>query len=235
LTEISVLNAGFVRLESHMGSDLTVVNAARVSFGKRSNMLTDADAKLIRYLAKHKHWTPFAHPQVTLHLKMPIFVARQWMRSNVGVVWNEISRRYVDSEPEFYIPEIWRCRPSGGIKQGSGTEQIVPQPFGAGRCRNCGVPIPESGAYEDACKYAADQYRHLLDSGVAPEMARVVLPQSTFTEVWGTFSLASVHRICSLRLDPHAQWEIQQYAQAVDKIVGELFPVSWAALTNRSA
>lgn len=205
-----------------MGSDLTVVNAARVSFGKRSESLTEADKKLIRYLADHNHWTPFAHPQVTLHLKMPIFVARQWMKSNVGAVYNEVSRRYVDSEPEVYMPEEFRGRPEKGIKQGSGGPLDVTDEFDA------------HDLYFAVCRDACESYKTLIEMGVAPEMARAVLPLSTYTEIWMTASLAALYRICSLRLDFHAQWEIQQYAQAVDKIVGELFPVSWAALTNRS-
>ncbi len=220
IDEIPVLNTGFVRLESVMGSDLTVVNAARVSFGKRSESLTDADKRLIRYLADHKHWTPFAHPQVTFHIKLPIFVARQWMKSNVGVVYNEVSRRYVDSHPDFYIPENWRERPQNGMKQGSGE------------------PFPDAAAewaermYEESISDSASKYHLLIKGGVAPEMARMVLPLSTMTEIWMTSSLSAAHRICSLRLDPHAQWEIQQYAAAVDKIMSEQFPISWAALSG---
>jgi thymidylate synthase (FAD) len=206
-----------------MGSDLTVVNAARISFNKRSESLTEADKRLIQYLAKHKHWTPFAHPQVTLHIKLPIFVARQWMKSNVGVVYNEVSRRYVDESPEFYIPASWRERPKNGMKQGSGE------------------PFPDAAAawaermYIEAISQAASNYHLLIKGGVAPEMARMVLPLSTYTEIWMTASLAAVHRICSLRLDPHAQWEIQQYAKAVDSIMAPLFPVSWGALSSITA
>jgi thymidylate synthase (FAD) len=205
-----------------MGSDLTVVNAARISFNKRSESLTEADKRLIQYLAKHKHWTPFAHPQVTLHIKLPIFVARQWMKSNVGVVYNEVSRRYVDSEPEFYIPMEWRGRPEKGIKQGSG-DVLTGDP---------GIDCALS--YEYALSEIRLVYADMLRAGCAPEMARMVLPQSTMTEIWTTASLAAIHRICSLRLDPHAQWEIQQYAKAVDSIMAPLFPVSWVALSNRS-
>lgn len=218
--EIPVLNTGFVRLESCMGSDLTVVNAARVSFGKRSESLTDADKRLIRYLADHKHWTPFAHPQVTFHIKLPIFVARQLMKSNVGVVYNEVSRRYVDSVPEVYIPEEMRGRPEKNIKQGSGER------LGANS------EVAAHDLYFAICRESVLAYNTLLKFGVAPEMARMVLPLSTYTEIWQTASLSAVHRICSLRLDPHAQWEIQQYAAAVDKIMAERFPISWAALSK---
>jgi thymidylate synthase (FAD) len=218
-----VLDKGFVRLESVMGSDLTVVNAARISFNKRSESLTEADKRLIQYLAKHKHWTPFAHPQVTLHIKLPIFVARQWMKSNVGVVYNEVSRRYVDSEPEFYIPMEWRGRPEKGIKQGSGDVLTGSSDL------TC------DSAYGFAIDASRGVYEAMLKAGCAPEMARMVLPLSTYTEIWMTASLAAIHRICSLRLDPHAQWEIQQYAKAVDSIMAPLFPVSWGALTSITA
>jgi thymidylate synthase (FAD) len=258
MTKIPVLDKGFVRLVDHMGSDLTVVNAARVSFAKESKwiyptggtpdcfscgwcedpekgrVLHERDARLIRYLAKHEHWTPFGHPQITLHFKWPIFVARQAMRSNIGICWNEVSRRYVDDTPEFYEPKVWRKRPDGSIKQGSGEEfwpyledfyGEAPKEYGHNPpCH------PRIGEYQDI---ALMQYNELLAQGAAPEMARMVLPQSTYTEAWGTFSLAALARFYKLRADSHAQLEIQEFAHAIDSLVCPMFPVSWAALTNK--
>ena len=229
--QIPVLDAGFVTLLDSMGTDLTVVNAARVSFAKRSQgtldaqgrgRLCEADEKLIRYLAHNEHWTPFGHCQATLHLKMPIFVARQWMRSNIGIVYNEVSRRYIDSPPEFYTPSHWRGRPTGGMKQGSSQ-----------------APFPDAwaGLASDALKAAHEnanaEYQKLLRCGVAPEMARMVLPQSTYTEFWMTASLAAFARVVSLREDSHAQWETQQYALAVATHCKSLWPVSWASLNTK--
>lgn len=220
MTQVNVLDKGFVRLVDHMGTDCTVVNAARISFGKSVTEMSDKDIRLLKYLAKHKHWTPFAHPQITLHIKMPIFVARQFMKSNVGVVYNEISRRYVDDTPEFYHPKEWRSRPEGSVKQGSGdrldpyTDQVVDN---------------DAMLIKEECLAV---YRNMLNRGVAPEMARMVLPVSMYTEVWATMSLQAAHRIVSLRLDPHAQWEIQQYGKAMDDIIHPLFRHAWSALNG---
>ena len=217
MTKIPVLDKGHVEVVQSWGSDLTVVNAARVSFNKHSDVLTDKDRKLIHYLAKHQHWTCFGHCGVTLRLKWPIFVARQAMRSNIGICWNEVSRRYVDDTPEFYEPEVWRGRPEGSIKQGSSEESYK-------------VAL----LYENLNQMCLRQYEDLItELKVAPEMARMVLPQSTYTEAWGTFSLAALARFYKLRADSHAQKEIQEFARAIDSLVRPLFPVSWAALTNK--
>lgn len=248
---VECLDKGFVRLVDHMGSDLTVVNAARVSFAKESKMesevfedlesaeawgnvdydflysdrwmggyyaerLSEKDARLIRHLAKHEHWTPFGHPQVTLHFKWPVFVARQAMRSNIGICWNEESRRYIQTEPEFYEPKVWRSKPEGSIKQGSGEESWEVALLYPGLDQMC-----------------LQQYEDLLELGIAPEMARMVLPQSMYTECWGTFSLAALSRFYKLRSDSHAQKEIQDYAAAIDSLVRPLYPVSWKALTGK--
>lgn len=227
-TTLTVLDKGFVRLVDRMGTDLTVVNAARVSFSKKSEWahdvndkgvpcnphLSERDAKLIKYLARHNHWTPFGHPQLTFHMKMPLFVARQWMRSNVGIVYNEVSRRYVDDAPEFYEPKKWRPRPDRSMKQGSG-EGEVKVTFG-----------------ETNPELLVRPYNDLLDQGVAPEMARMVLPQSMYTEFWMTASLAACARMFGLRVDSHAQYEVQCYAQSMGKLIEPLFPVSWAALVD---
>ena len=231
IEKIEVLDHGHVQYVEHMGSDLTVVNAARVSFNKESSWdyadshvpspsLPDKDAKLIAYLAKHQHWTPFAHPQITLRIKAPISIRTQLFKHKVGFVENEISRRYVSETPDVYQP-TWRSKPSGGAKQGS-------EDF-----------MPHDSVHEDLCyRYhlcmsdALNLYEKLIKEGVAPEQARFVLPQGTYTEWWWTGSLAAYARVYKQRSDPHAQWEVRQYADAIGKIVQPLFPHSWAALTT---
>jgi len=217
--KVNVLDAsGFVELLETFGNDLTVVNAARVSFAKESHEFSEQDGKLVRYLAKHHHITPFFHPQLRFRIKMPIFVAREWFRHQIGFARNEVSRRYVDSPPECYVPkkEDLRERDSNK-KQGS---------------KDTAVPNAEY-AYEvinDATHAAMDAYRNLLNNGVAPEVARMVLPQSMYTEFIETGSLAAYARLCSLRLDPTAQKEIRDYATAVSTLLEKAFPVSWPAL-----
>ena len=229
-TFISVLDCGHVEYVDHMGSDLTVVNAARVSFNKesdweseqawtgfREHKLTDRDQKLISYLAKHNHWTPFAHPQITLRIKAPIFVRTQLFKHKVGMVENEVSRRYVTDPPQFYVPE-WRGAPTNGAKQGS--SDFIP----LDQCNEL------TEAYTSAVKQAEHIYDQLVARGVAPEQARSVLPQGTYTEWWWTGSLSAYARIYAQRIDAHAQWEVQKYAQAISEIIAPLFPHSWKAL-----
>jgi thymidylate synthase (FAD) len=203
---------------SHFGDDLMVVNAARVSMGKWKDQFNESDAKLIGYLAHNGHESPFFHPQIQLRITAPIFVARQWFRSNVGVARNEESRRYVDNEPTFFTPDEWRSRPDGSIKQGSGEP----------------LPQPKQGeskwVYNAAIDFARKSYEDLLAMGIAPELARIILPQSAMTQWIETASLMAYARICKLRLDSHAQVEIQELAQQVTGIIQPLFPVSWAAL-----
>lgn len=208
---------GFVRLVDYMGSDLTVVNAARVSFKKNKDSLDEKDVKLIKYLATHKHWTPFAHPQVTLHVKAPVFVARQLFKHKVGTTENEVSRRYVDDKPEFYTPSLWRKRPDDSIKQGSSNDE---------------VENPESvdDFYKKAIDLCQQAYEYSIMSGVAPEIARGILPQSMMTEWYWTVSLATAARIFNQRADSHAQAESQEYAWAIDTLLAPLFPFSWEAL-----
>lgn len=216
-----------VELIDHMGTDLTVVNAARVSFDKESewekfsedqhgyHVLAQRDAKLIDYLAKHNHWSPFAHTSIQLRIKAPIFVARQLVKHQVGGVWNEVSRRYVDSEPEFYFPDEWRGRPEGSIKQGSS-----------------GV-ISDGGPALEATKavdYALNAYNWLLNHGVAPEQARMILPQNMMAEWYWTGSLMFFTRVCRERFHPKAQAETREVAERIAEIVAQLFPVSWSAL-----
>ena len=205
----------------HMGSDLSVVNAARVSFGKKSDwmptvhngepkVLQFKDDKLIKYLAKHKHYSPFNHTFVTFHVKAPIFVARQ-LQKHEYTIWNEISRRYVDEEPEFYQPEEWRGR-SADKKQGSdGTVKS-----------NANVPY-----FNDTM---LGVYTQLLDEGVAPEQARMVLPQSMMTEWYWSGTMKAMHKMCSLRCKPDTQLETQIVANHIDEEMAKLFPVSWEAL-----
>jgi len=206
----------------HSGDDLSVVNAARVSFHKESKyesltavrpLLSEKDQKLIKYLATHNHWTPFAHNSITLRIKAPLFVARQAGKHQVGLVWNEVSRRYVDEEPEFYMPDVWRGK-ADNAKQGS--DGIVELQYD---------PIKE------VCGPALDHYNNLLKAGVAPEQARMVLPQNMMTEWIWTGSLAAFARVCRLRLDPHSQQEIQELAGMIKDVIEPLFPVSWPHLT----
>tara|TARA_Y100000389_G_C17426382_1_gene499786 strand:- start:64 stop:738 length:675 start_codon:yes stop_codon:yes gene_type:complete len=221
-----------VTLVDKMGTDLSVVNAARVSFGKVSqwesipeagpipNLLQDRDEKLINYLAKHNHWSPFGHASMQFHIKAPVFVARQLVKHQVGLVWNEVSRRYVDDEVEFYKPEEWRGKPTNS-KQGSSDEV---------------VDINSRGAlvddYEKVCKNAKWTYERLLRLGVAPEQARMVLPQSMFTEWYWSGTLMAFARVCNLRCKPDTQKETQVVANQIDELAEDLFPVSWKALRN---
>lgn len=205
---------------AHFGNDLMVVNTARVSMGKEKAELDDADRRLIAYLAANNHITPFFHPQIQLRITAPIFVARQAFRSTVGTARNEISRRYVDDDPEFFVPDTWRSRPEASIKQGSGGPLPPAFQFLAG------------GAYDRAVRTAVDAYERLLENGIAPEQARMVLPQSMETMWIETGSLAYWARFYELRAEKHAQIEIQQLAENIAKWIAPLFPVSWAALTT---
>lgn len=219
IDKVNVLDKGFVQYVSHMGDDLTVVNAARVSFNKESEEFGDRDEKLIRYLAKHKHWTPFAHPQITLRIKAPIFVRTQLFKHKVGFTENEISRRYVTFEPEIYNP-MWRSAPTNGAKQGSGD-------FISDDATNNRLDFLYGVVAENV-----EVYKKLLDLGVAPEQARAVLPQGTYTEWWWTGSLSSYARVYAQRIDAHAQWEVQQYAKGIGQIIEKLYPTSWKVLTT---
>ena len=209
-----------VTLLDHMGDDLAVVNAARVSMDKESLAMCASDEKLIAYLATHNHWTPFAHVQFQFRIKMPIFVAREWMRSTIGLSRNEVSRRYVDTPPEFWTPKgAWRGR-AENVKQGSGDllqEEV---------CDDA------TRLYWEAVAVCSENYRAMLDIGVCPEQARTLLPQSMMTEFIETGSLAAYARIYNLRSDPHAQVEIQEYAHAIGEAIAPIVPVSWAALTG---
>ena len=206
-----------VEFVSCMGSDITVVNAARVSFNKQVSELTNADEKLIAYLAKHNHWTPFSHPQITFRIKIPIFVARQWYKHTIGFTRNEMSRRYVTSEPEFYNCEEWRKK-ADNVKQGSSDSVIEDW-------------LPNE-AYKSICSHSFSHYHTLLSCNVCPEQARMVLPQCTMTEFYETGSLYAYARLCNLRLDSHAQKEIRDVASLISDRLHLLFPISWHCLCN---
>lgn len=210
-----------VDLIEHMGSDLMVVNAARVSFAKHKTELDAADIKLLHYLAKNHHWTPFGHPHVCFRVEFPIFVARQLIRHNVGLVVNEESRRYIESEPMFHIPgeqSGWRMRPQGSKKQGS-----------SGPANLTTMRIATQ-TVEDATKVAKLAYQGLLSLGIAPEQARMILPLNTMTSWYWTGSLAAFHRVCHLRLSPDAQDETRWVADAINTHLMGLYPHAMAAL-----
>lgn len=219
----------------HMGTDLSVVNAARVSFDKESEWyypgiedkncpveqlsdrrLSDRDAKLIAYLAKHNHKSPFNHCFASFRVKAPIFVARQLVKHEY-MPWNEVSRRYVDDEPEFYTPDVWRKK-ADNVKQGSGGEH-EDQAF----CE---------GQLEYVHEEALDCYKMLLANGVCSEMARMCLPQSMMTEWIWSGTLFAIAKMCNLRLDAHTQYETRVVAKAISDKMAELYPISWKALVN---
>ena len=214
-------NIGFVECLEKFGDDLSVVNAARVSFDKVSYEVTEGDKKLINYLAKHDHVSPFFHPQARFRIKMPIFVAREWFRHTVGFARNEVSRRYVDTPPECWVPKPDEIRERDPrAKQGSKK-----------------TPVEDSEEvhriFRQHTESALKTYSDLLADGVAPEVARSILPQSMYTEFVETASLFGYARLCNLRLDPSAQKEIRDYAEAIHKFMSEAFPASWEALSQK--
>ena len=236
-------------LIDHMGSDLTTVNAARVSFGKKSwwklfttvgvdvthhkdrhlylteKRLGAEDKKLIHYLAKHKHYSPFGHCFASFHIKAPIFVVRQLVKHDY-LRMNEISRRYVDSEPEFYVPDVWRGR-AKDKKQGSSSDVVdIMNYYGTNGKDGCDDP------YLDSCQIAVEVYEDMLAKGAAPEMARMVLPQSMYTEWYWSGSMDAFANMCILRLKEDTQYETRLVAQQIDKVMGDLYPVSWRCLVH---
>lgn len=239
---IPVLDHGFVSLEDSMGNDLTVVNSARVSYGKRATEFADGDAKLLRYMAEHGHMSPFRHGMLQFHIKAPEFVMRQWYKHVVGCEWtsgegrfvdhgwNEISGRYAEYDPEFYIPEHLRPQ-SPDNKQASEdgnlndvVVQITP--------KTGGPPLTSTASkwYESALTQAYGIYKGLLAAGVAKEQARCVLPVCFYTEVYWTISLQGAAHFVKLRDHAGAQYEIQAYARAVETLARERFPISFNAL-----
>lgn len=241
---------------NHLGTDLSVVNAARVSFDKQSDWddyghdwaldtgptLSTKDQRLIKYLATHNHWTPFAHCVITLREKVPIFVARERFRHTVGFNYNEVSRRYVDSKPEFYVPDVWRKR-AQDKKQGSSSESVDTMDI---HYADVIAGVDEHGAfydkvyqtvliseeYQQYLQTVYDMYNNMLEAGVAPEQCRMILPQSMFTEYICTGSLAAFARAYKLRSDSHAQMEIQVLAKEWDRVIRPLFPHAWSSLVD---
>lgn len=204
-----------VELIDKMGSDLSVVNAARVSFHKFHEVFEEGkDEGLINYLSKHNHWTPFAHAFLSFRIKAPIFVARQLVKHQVGLAWNEVSRRYVDDEPEVWFPQVWRGKPVNA-KQGSDGE-YKGSLFGL----------------HEIVESTLVTYEALVHAGMAPEQARMVLPQNMMTEWIWSGSLAAFARVCKLRLDPHAQAETRTIAIQIEESVPEEFNYSWKALLS---
>lgn len=209
---------GYIELIDTFGSDLTVVNAARVSFAKEVTEMKPADEKLVKYLADHDHVSPFFHPQARFRIKMPIFVAREWYRHQIGFARNEVSRRYVDTVPECWIPSPSELRERDPrAKQGSKAS-----------------PVDSSDALQESIREFTQSsvalYTKLLEEKVAPEIARTVLPQSMYTEFIETGSLAAYSRLAGLRLGTDAQAEIRAYAEGMSSLLTPRFPVSWAAL-----
>ncbi len=220
-----------VTLIDSMGTDLSVVNAARVSFDKESQFMYDdddptveyldsKDVKLIKYLYTHNHWTPFAHTCLSFRIKAPIFVARQLGKHQVGLVWNEISRRYVDDEPEFFFPKKWRGKPLNS-KQGSAGEFDVNQPE-----YNLDV------WFTSYCALTVENYKELIKNGLCPEQARIILPQNMMTTWIWTGSLFAFIRVCKLRLDPHTQKETQDVVQDIADVIAQKFPETWGVVMN---
>lgn len=210
-----------VTLLDSLGTDVNVVNAARVSFAKEQIIFEEKDERLIKYLADHDHWTPFSQVQYQVRISAPIFVARQWFKHQIGITRNEVSRRYVDFDPEVYNTRLWRKRPENK-KQGSSDTSFFSE----------SELDTVSFLYSDAVRHASDSYKAMIEKGVAPEQARAVLPQGMYTEWVETGSLAAAARICSLRIQEDAQKEIQDLAIMLQKEIEPIAPYSWKALTN---
>lgn len=210
-------NKSMVDYVDHMGSDLSVVNSARVSFNKTQLEMDEGDERLIKYLARHNHWSPFAHTSIQLRVHAPLFVARQMVKHQVGGVWNEVSRRYVDDEPEFYFPDYWRKR-ANNKKQGS--------------CDHEYIQSVSTDTAQDLVYNIVDCYNRMIEDEVAPELARMILPQNMMTTWYWTGSLMFFHRVYKQRTDPHAQKESQDVANQIGAICSKLFPISWKELNN---
>ena len=217
-----VLDKGFIEVMDSLGNDLTVVNSARVSFGKRKKYWDKSDERLVKYLAKHKHYSPFRHLQVQFHIKAPEFVMRQWYKHVVGIettsnsstkdhAWNEISGRYVEVE-DYYIPNVWRKQSEDNKQASEGTLTEVQNSRAI-------------HSYNTALTLTLNMYERLVrDYGVAKEQARVILPLSQYTEVYWTASFQAIMNFIELRNEKTSQWEIQQYAKVMLELMKETFP-----------
>ena len=204
-----------VTLVDKMGTDLSVVNAARVSYSKTKDVFDAKDEKLIKYLAEHEHWSPFAHASMQFRIKAPIFVARQLVKHQVGLVWNEVSRRYVDFPPEIYRPDAWRGRPINSKQGSDGTVEL-------------GQTIDHN--LETTMESCLILYNTMIQKGVAPEQARMVLPQSMMTEWYWSGTLYAFARVCQLRCAKDTQEETRDIADKISELCAEHFPISWKYL-----
>ena len=200
-----------------MGTDLSVVNAARVSYAKFKDKFENKDEKLIKFLAEHNHWSPFAHASLQFRIKAPVFVARQLVKHQVGLVWNEISRRYVDYTPELYEPKEWRGRPQNSKQGSDGTVSIDSN---------------EKHRLDMTMEQCKIIYNSLIGKGIAPEQARMVLPQSMMTEWIWSGTLYAFARVCNLRCAKDTQEETREVANQIHNICKEEFPISWKYLKN---
>ena len=207
-----------VELIDKMGTDLSVVNAARVSYSKTKDVFDGKDEKLIKFLAEHEHWSPFAHASMQFRIKAPIFVARQLVKHQVGLVWNEVSRRYVDFPPEIYKPDAWRGRPVNSKQGSDGTVEL-------------GQTIDHN--LETTMESCLILYNTMIQKGVAPEQARMVLPQSMMTEWYWSGTVYAFARVCNLRCKPDTQKETQDVANAIATHCSKEFPISWKYLIDK--
>ena len=206
-----------VTLIDSMGTDLSVVNAARVSYAKTKEKFEDKDEKLIKYLAQHNHWSPFGHASLQFRIKAPVFVARQLVKHQVGLTWNEVSRRYVDYQPELFEPKAWRGRPQNS-KQGSDGEVVL--------------DMNDKHRLKTTMEQCLIIYDSFIKMGVAPEQARMVLPQSMMTEWYWSGTLYAFARVCNLRCAKDTQQETRDIANQISKMCEELFPISWKYLVD---
>ena len=207
-----------VALVDKMGTDLTVVNAARVSYGKKKDSFDAKDEKLIKFLAEHNHWSPFAHCSLQFRISSPIFVARQLVKHQVGLSWNEISRRYVDYQPELFEPKTWRGRPKDSKQGSQGVVELNKN---------------EKHILETTMEQCLLIYKNLIGKGVAPEQARMVLPQSMITEWFWSGTLYAFARVCNLRCAKDTQKETQDVANAIATHCNKEFPISWKYLIDK--
>ena len=207
-----------VKFVDKMGTDLTVVNAARVSYAKTKEQFEDKDEKLIAFLAKHKHWSPFGHASLQFRIKAPIFVARQLVKHQVGLIWNEVSRRYVDYPPVLFHPDTWRGRPISS-KQGSAGEVKLDRTL--------------QHLYSTAMEQCKILYNALIGKNIAPEQARMVLPQSMMTEWYWSGTLYAFARVCNLRCAKDTQKETRDVCDKISKECSKQFPISWKYLIDK--
>ena len=207
-----------VELVDKMGSDLSVVNAARVSYSKVADEMTDKDEKLIKYLVEHNHWSPFAHAFASFRIEAPIFVARQLVKHQVGLAWNEVSRRYVDYVPKVYKIDKWRGRPKNS-KQGSDGVVVMSKDM--------------QFKYDMCIERSITMYNNMIEEGIAPEQARAVLPQGMMTEWIWSGSLYAFARVCNLRCKPDVQKETRDVCEEISKECGKQFPISWKYLIDK--